>query len=309
MASVQTEKFVIKAKEYLILTLGVFVFSAAWGCFMIPNDLSSGGLTGLCTVVQYATFGKIPVSLSYGVLNVVLLLLAFFIMGGRFGFKTIYCIALSTFMLNLFPELPQIHCLPGHFLNVPEKFMIPIIAGAMEGLGLGLIFRQGGSSGGTDILALIINKYWPVSPGKFFFISDSVIIFSLLLLPGRTFSDLVYAFLMTVTSATMVDRVMLGGKSTIQVLVFSDMYEKIADYIIKEQDRGVTALNAIGWYTHKEKKVLLIVMQQKQLYEVTSVIKEMDPQAFVSVSPASSVYGEGFEEIKSGIAKRKKKNE
>lgn len=297
----------VKIKEYSLLTLGVLIFSAAWGCFMIPNNMSSGGLTGLCTVVQYATAGKIPVSWSYGALNVLLLLLAFFIMGGRFGFKTIYCIAVSTLALDLFPLIPQIHSIPGNFLYIPEKFIIPIISGAMEGLGLGMMFRQGGSSGGTDILALIINKYWPVSPGKFFFISDSIIIFSLLLLPGRTFSDLIYAFLMTVTSATMVDRVMLGGKSTIQVLVFSEMFDKIADYIIKEQDRGVTALNAVGWYTRKEKKVLLIVMQQKQLYDVTSAIKEIDPQAFVSISPASSVYGEGFDEIKSGIKKRRKK--
>ena len=301
-----TNKVGTKVREYLLLTLGVISFSAAWGCFMIPNSMSSGGLTGLCTLVQYATNGVIKVGTLYGAINVVLLLVAFLVMGARFGMKTIYCIVLSTVTLDIFPSLEMLHSLPGHFLNVPERFMIPIIGGILEGFGLGLIFRQGGSTGGTDILALIVNKYWPVSPGRFFLISDTIIVLALLALPEKTFSDLVYAFIMAIISATMVDRVLLGGKSTVQVLVFSDRYEEIADYIIREQDRGVTALNAVGWYTRKEKKVLLIVMQQKQLYEVTSVIKKIDSQAFLSVSPTSGVYGEGFEELKTGIKKNKK---
>jgi len=307
MSGITKKQVLETVKSYVILTCGVLVFCSAWGCFMIPNGMSSGGLTGLCTVIQYATAGKIPVAWSYGFFNVILLLMAFAIMGSRFGIKTIYCIILSTVALDIFPMLPQLHCLPDHFISVPAPFFIPLIAGALEGIGLGLLFRQGGSSGGSDILALIVNKYWPISPGRFFLVTDFVIVLSLLLLPDRTFTDLLYGILMIIVSAIMVDRVMMGGKSTVQLMVFSDRYEQIADYIIKEQDRGVTALEAMGWFTKKEKKVLLIIMQQKQLFEVTSVIKSIDSNAFVSVSPASSVYGEGFQEIKSGIRKKKKK--
>ncbi|MCQ2149154.1 MAG: YitT family protein [Bacteroidales bacterium] len=294
-------------KEYLVMTLGVLIFSAAWGCFMIPNGMSSGGLTGLCTVLQYATRGLVKVGVSYGVLNVILLAIAFLVMGARFGIKTIYCIALSSVALGAFPYFEALHSVPGNFLYVPERFLIPVLSGVMEGVGLGLLFRQGGSSGGSDILAMIINKYWPVSPGRFFLVTDSIIVLSLMLLPEKTFSDLVYGFIMVVTSATIVDLTLMGGKSTIQVMVFSEKYEDIADYIIEKLNRGVTALNAVGWFTKNDKKVLLIIMQQKQLYEVTSVIKELDCNAFISVTPANSVYGEGFEEIKSGI-KIKRKN-
>lgn len=308
MAAVTKKKVFETLKSYAVLTLGVFVFCAAWGCFMIPNGMSSGGLTGLCTVLQYATGGRLQVAWSYGFFNVILLLLAFLVMGSRFGVKTIYCIVLSTVALDIFPLLPMLHCQSGNFISVPEPFFIPLIAGALEGIGLGLLFRQGGSSGGSDILALIVNKYWPISPGRFFLVTDLFIVLSLLLLPDRTFTDLLYGILMIIVSAIMVDRVMMGGKNTVQLMVFSEKYEQIADYIIREQDRGVTALEAVGWYTKKEKKVLLIIMQQKQLFEVTSVIKSMDPAAFVSVSPASSVYGEGFQEIKSGIKKKKRKH-
>lgn len=294
-------------KEYLVMTLGVLIFSAAWGCFMIPNGMSSGGLTGLCTVLQYATRGLVKVGVSYGVLNVILLAIAFLVMGARFGIKTIYCIALSSVALGAFPYFEALHSVPGNFLYVPERFLIPVLSGVMEGVGLGLLFRQGGSSGGSDILAMIINKYWPVSPGRFFLVTDSIIVLSLMLLPEKTFSDLVYGFIMVVTSATIVDLTLMGGKSTIQVMVFSEKYGDIADYIIEKLNRGVTALNAVGWFTKNDKKVLLIIMQQKQLYEVTSVIKELDCNAFISVTPANSVYGEGFEEIKSGI-KIKRKN-
>ena len=294
-------------KEYLVMTLGVLIFSAAWGCFMIPNGMSSGGLTGLCTVLQYATGGLVKVGVSYGVINVILLAIAFLVMGARFGIKTIYCIALSSVALGAFPYFEALHSVQGNFLYVPERFLIPFLSGLMEGVGLGLLFRQGGSSGGSDILAMIINKYWPVSPGRFFLVTDSIIVLSLMLLPEKTFSDLVYGFIMVVTSATIVDLTLMGGKSTIQVMVFSEKYEDIADYIIEKLNRGVTALNAVGWFTKNDKKVLLIMMQQKQLYEVTSVIKELDCNAFISVTPANSVYGEGFEEIKSGI-KIKRKN-
>ena len=294
-------------KEYLVMTLGVLIFSAAWGCFMIPNGMSSGGLTGLCTVLQYATGGLVKVGVSYGIINVILLAIAFLVMGARFGIKTIYCIALSSVALGAFPYFEALHSVQGNFLYVPERFLIPVLSGVMEGVGLGLLFRQGGSSGGSDILAMIINKYWPVSPGRFFLVTDSIIVLSLMFLPEKTFSDLVYGFIMVVTSATIVDLTLMGGKSTIQVMVFSEKYGDIADYIIEKLNRGVTALNAVGWFTKNDKKVLLIIMQQKQLYEVTSVIKELDCNAFISVTPANSVYGEGFEEIKSGI-KIKRKN-
>ena len=203
---------------------------------------------------------------------------------------------------------PQIHSVEGTFMYVPERFMLPLVAGLAEGAGLGIIFRYGGSTGGSDILALVINKYWPVSPGKFFLISDLVIVLSMLVLPGRALSDLLYGFIMVVASSLTIDAVAIGGRHSVQVMIFSEKYEQIADYINMEMDRGVTAIRAIGWYTQAEKKVLLVLLREREVFEVTKMIKNLDKRAFLSISPASNVYGEGFEEIKAGV-KRKKKNE
>ena len=295
--------------DYLLMTLGLVFYCASWELFMIPNGMSSGGLTGLCTVIQYATGGRLQVSFLYAAVNVVLLLVAFAVMGARFGFKTIYCIAMASVFFKLFSLFPQAHSLEGHFLYVPEKFLIPAIAGLLEGVGLGIIFRNGGSTGGSDILALIVNKFWPISPGRFFLASDCVIVMSLLLLPGKAFSDLVYGFIMILISAPILDAVLIGGRSAVQMMVFSERYEEIADYIIHEMDRGVTAIQALGWYTKQEKRVLLIVMRQKEVHQVTRTIKELDGKAFISVSPANNVYGEGFEEIKTGLPLNKKKED
>ena len=293
-------------KEYFILTLGVFLFCGGWGCYMIPNDMSGGGLTGICTVIQFASGGVLPVSVTYGVINVLLLLLAFIIMGGRFGFKTIYCIVLASFVFQFFETFPELHSIEGSFLYLPERFLIPLLAGLTEGLGLGIIFREGGSTGGSDIIALIVNKYWPVSPGRFFLISDIAIVSSMLLLPGRGFSDLIYGFIMVVASSLTIDAVVVGGRSAVQVMIFSQHYEEIADYIIKKMNRGVTAIRTVGWYTQQDRRVLLVILRQKEVFEITKAVKEIDKTAFLSVSPASNVYGEGFEEIKTGIKKTKK---
>ena len=292
--------------DYLLMTLGLVLYCASWECFMIPNGMSSGGVTGLCTVVQYATGGRLQVSFLYAVINVVLLLIAFAVMGARFGIKTIFCIALASLLFKLFSLFPQIHSIEGRFLYVPERFLIPALGGLLEGVGLGIIFRNGGSTGGSDILALMVNKFWPVSPGRFFLVTDCVIVLSMLLLPDKTFSDLVYGVIMILISAPVVDAVLIGGRSAVQMMVFSEQYEEIADYIIREMDRGVTAIQAVGWYTKQEKRVLLIVMRQKEVHQVTRTIQELDRKAFISVSPANNVYGEGFEQIKSGFKLNKK---
>ncbi len=294
------------AGEYLLMLFGLLLYCASWECFMVPNNMSSGGLTGLCTVIQYATGGRLKVSFLYAVANVFLLLLAFAIMGAKFGIKTILCIALASVIFQLLSMFEPLHSVEGRFLYVPEKWMVPAIGGLLEGLGLGLIFRSGGSTGGSDILALIVNKFWPVTPGRFFLITDIFIILSLLLLPGRAFADLVYGFIMVLISAFVLDAVVVGGRSSVQMMIFSEKNAEIADYITGKMDRGVTAIHAMGWYTRQEKDVLMVVVQQKEVFEITRMVKDLDRRAFISISPASNVYGEGFEEIKSGIKKTQK---
>ncbi len=150
--------------DYVLMTLGGLVFCMAWDCFLIPNGIASGGLTGLCTIIQFAT--GFPVAVSYILLNVVLLGLAFLILGNGFGVKTIYCILITTLMFEILPQFDSIQALPGRPLYISEKVLIPVIGGLLEAIGISWIFRRGGSTGGTDVIALILNKFWPVSPGK-----------------------------------------------------------------------------------------------------------------------------------------------
>ncbi|MCQ2133423.1 MAG: YitT family protein [Bacteroidales bacterium] len=292
--------------EYIVLTIGTFLYCVPWEWFIIPNNFSSGGVTGLLTLVQYATGGVIPVGTSYIVVNAILLIMAFMILGKSFGIRTIYCIALSSLLFEILPNFSQFFCVEGGYLFVPEKALIPMIAGLIEGVGLGLVLRFGGSTGGSDIFAMIMNKYWPISPGKFFLASDLVIIAMVLLLPGMTFSDMIYGYLMMIVSSVIVDYVVVGAKSSVQVLIFSDKSKEIAEQIL-QMDRGVTALKAVGCYKQQEKDVLITVVRRKGLHDITLMVKTIDPKAFVSVSSATSVYGEGFEEIKTGLSRKAKK--
>lgn len=305
--SAARNKYLSVLWDYVIVTIGTFFYCIAWDCFMIPNNIASGGLTGACTIIQFATGGLIPLSYSFFVLNVFLLITGAIVLGKGFGIKTVYAVLLSTVLFRILPTFDFIQAVPGNFLYVDNRLLIPIMGGIIEAVGLGLILQRGGSTGGTDVIVMIINKFWPVSPGKVYLYSDLVIIASILLIPDKTFEDMIYGYVAMVTFSFMVDFVLLGGKSTLQVMVFSEKYEQIADYIIYKMDRGVTALKAVGWYTRKDRNVLLILVRKSQLHDLCKAIKELDEKAFVSVSPASSVYGEGFDELKAGISRRKKK--
>lgn len=292
--------------DYIIITVGALLYVVAWTSFLIPNGIASGGLTGACTIIEMATRGLIPVGWSFPALNALLIIIATLILGKGFGFRTIYAILVSTLLFDVMPKVDVLLSLPGHLLYLDEKILVPVIGGIVEAIGIGLILSRGGSTGGTDIFAMIINKFWPVSPGQVYLYFDLFIIASVLLIPGKTFQDMMYGYLAMISFSLVVDYVLLGRKSSVQVLIFSEKFTDIADFIIHEMDRGVTAINAVGWYTQSEKKVLLVLARKSQLHEITKAVKGVDPKAFMSVSPASDVYGEGFEEIKTGIDRKKK---
>lgn len=286
--------------DYFLMTAGSLIFCMAWTSFIIPNGLASGGLTGLCTIIQYGT--GIPVGMTYPILNVILLIIGFLVLGKGFGFKTIYVIALTSVLFDVLPEFPQLEVL------MDEKFLVALVGAFMESIGIGIVLLRGGSTGGTDIVAMVINKYWPVSPGRVYLFLDFFIISSLMFVPDKGFVDLIYALVLMIGFSFGVDYVLLGNKSSVQILVFSSKYVEIADHIINDVRRGVTALQSVGWYSQKESKVLLIITRKYQMNEVINEIKSIDKKAFISVSTAMSVFGEGFEEVKTGIKRKKDGN-
>ena len=287
--------------DYILMTIGSVIFCMAWTSIIIPAGLASGGVTGLCTIIEYASGGAIPMGIPYWIINIGLLVLGFLSLGRAFGIKTIYVIVLTSILFNVLPEFKGLEY--HGFEN--EKLLAALLGAAMEAVGLGLVLLRGGSSGGTDIIAMMINKYWPVSPGRVYIYTDIFIIASMLFIPGKELIDVVYAYIIMLGFSFGIDYMLLGNKSSVQILVFSSKYQQIADHMIHEVHRGVTALQSVGWYSQQESKVLLIVSRKYQMNEVIREIKSIDPKAFVSVSTAMSVYGEGFEEVKTGFKKIK----
>lgn len=298
----KSNKFLTVFMDYILMTVGSLIFCMAWTSFLIPNGLASGGLTGLCTIVQYGT--GIPVGWTYPVLNVLLLIMGFLSLGKGFGFKTIYVIALTSVLFEVLPMFPVLEV-----TDFPDRLLVALVGAAMESVGIGLVMLRGGSTGGTDIIAMMVNKYWPVSIGRVYLLTDIFIITSLLIVPGKGIVDMIYAYVVMFGFSFGIDFVLLGNKSSVQILVFSSKYAEIADHIIKNVGRGVTALQSVGWYSQSEGKVLLVISRKNQMNEVINEIKGIDDRAFISVSSAHSVYGEGFEEIKTGLKLKKNKQE
>ena len=300
----KTNKFLSVLWDYFLMTVGSLIFCMAWTSIIIPTGLASGGLTGLCTIIQYATGGAIPIGWTYPIINIGLLIIGFLTLGRAFGIKTIYVIILTSVLFELLPKFPMLEC---HEF-VDDKLIGALVGAGLESVGLGLVLLRGGSSGGTDIVAMMINKYWPVSPGRVYLFTDIFIIASMLFVPDKGIIDVVYAYVIMLGFSFGIDFVLLGNKSSVQILVFSSKYQEIADHMINVVHRGVTALQSVGWYSQKEGKVLLIVSRKQQMNDVIREVKSIDSKAFISVSTAMSVYGEGFEEVKTGMYFKKKQS-
>lgn len=290
----QTSKVLITMKEYLVITIGIFLYCFSWTSILIPNGIAGGGVTGLATVIFYATGGIMKVSYMYFIINTCLVIIGSFILGKGFGFKTIYCIILATLMFQFLPTL-----IPWAS-DISEPFINALIGGSIGGIGIYIVFSQGGSTGGTDIVALVIAKYREVSPGRVFLLCDLLIIGSIIFLPEKGLQDVVYGYIQMVSFSFTLDLVLTGNKQSVQILIFSSKYQEIADEVIYEIGRGVTALDAVGWYSQAESKVLIIIVKKSQLSRVMRLVKQVDGNAFISVTQAMSVYGRGFDQIKAG---------
>lgn len=300
-------KYFTLLKDYAIMSVGMLIYVFGWVAFIIPNGIVGGGVSGVGALIYYAT--GFEISYSYLLSNVVLLLLGVKIIGRHFGAKTIFGILLST---ALFHYLPQI--VPATLIEQVQSennlLLWVLVGGVFEGTGIGIAFTRGGSTGGTDIVALIINKFKHINPGRVLLYCDVAIIGSSIFLPDRTILSLLYGGIMVTVSTYMIDALLVGSKQSLQVLIFSEHYEAIADEVCRVLGRGVTMLYAKGWYTKRERNVLLLVVRRYEVNTVYRIIKEVDKNAFVSTASVTGVFGEGFEPIKDGninFLKRKKR--
>lgn len=275
-------------KDYLIITFGLFVFTMGWVLFLIPAEITGGGISGVAAVVFYAT--KIPVSVTYLAINILLVFVAIKILGANFGVKTIYSIAVLTAFFALFQKIIDEPI-------VDDTFLSSVLGGMAGGIGLGIVFSRGGSTGGTDIFAMIINKYRNISPGRVILFCDVVIIASSYFV-FQSIEKLVYGYVSMWVVSYSLDSFLGGANRSAQMFIISKEYEKIAEFINKEATRGVTLLEGTGWYTQKNIKVVMSVVRKKETSAIFRKIKELDPDAFISMGSVMGVYGQGFEKIK-----------
>lgn len=300
--------------DYFVITLGVCLYCGAWAVFLMPNNLIGGGVSGLSAIVYYAT--GVSMGITNFSVNALLLVVAFFILGRGFGLKTIYAIIMSSLALQFFPSL-----IPTDFVNdftaENGKMLCVVMGGALTGLGIGLTFTRGGSTGGTDIIAMIINKYKDITPGRLLLMLDFVIILSSLLIPSYLpdgsqlnftgkIANVIYALVLVAVNSYTVDLYLTGSKQSVQIMIFSKKYEALADEIAFNIKRGVTLLRSRGWFNKQESEVLLVVARKTDLSMILARIKEVDPAAFISVSSVMGVYGLGFDTIKNKSKKTSK---
>lgn len=275
-------------RSYAIMTVGLFIYSLGWASFILPAEVVSGGVAGMASAIFYST--GFPVEYSYIGINVLLLILAVKILGAGFGVKTIY----SIFVISLFVKVLRI------FITEPivsEAFMGTVIGGAISGLGIGIVFMQGGSTGGTDIIAMIINKYRDVMPGRVIMICDALIVASSFFI-FHSIEKMMYGFVTMFTLTYCIDIVLVGQKRSVQIMIFSKHYAEIADAITTQLDRGVTILEGQGWYSKEPMKVIVSIVSKNQVQTVHNIVKQIDSKAFISQEAVMSVYGEGFEQMK-----------
>ncbi|MBQ3245665.1 MAG: YitT family protein [Bacteroidales bacterium] len=293
-------------KEYALVTLGVVSYALGWTIFLLPNNLIGGGVSGFASIVYYAS--GIPMGVTYFILNVLLLIIGTKILGTGFGGKTIYAIVMTSVMLGLMPKLIPMDFIHEFALS-NGKLICTFLGGIIAGMGIGLSISQGGSTGGTDIVALVWCKFYAASPGRVILIVDVVIILSSLLFPSYTesgellpFADklavVVYGLIQVTVSGYAVDLYLSGSKQSVQAFIFTKKVAEMADAIAFDMKRGVTVIPAKGWYSKEEKHVLMVVTRKTDLNLLLRYVKTIDPDAFLSVSTVMGVYGQGFDTIK-----------
>lgn len=279
-----------KIKDYIFIILGSFSYALAWQGFLVPNELTTGAVTGLASIIYYA-FGNPPIDVTYAVVNVILLAFALKILGKKFCIRTIMGVFFCWFFLHILP-----YWMPNG-LTQGDTFMASVIGGILCGVGLGIVFTANGSTGGTDIIAAIVNKYRNVSFGKMLLYIDIIIITSSYLV-FHDVNRVIYGYIIMFITTTVCDMIINGIRASVQLLIFSDKWEDIAEAISHEMQRGVTVLDGMGWYTKKPKKVLVVLAKRTQAIQLQRLVNSIDPQAFISQSSVSGVYGQGFDKIK-----------
>ncbi len=296
----RNKKIVEGIKDYVIITIGLLCYTLAWVIFVLPNELVGGGVSGIGAIIQYTT--GFSVSYSFFLINIVLLLIALKVLGKGFGAKTVYAIIFASLSFKILPMIISQTFIEEIALN-NGKLLCCIMGGVLSGFGIGLTFSRGGSTGGTDIIALMINKYRNVSPGRIILLIDVFVVGSSIFLHpdatlGHRLANVMYGYIMVAACSFTIDLFISGTKQSVQVFIFSKKFDEIADRVTTEMGRGVTVLNAEGWFSKQDGKILIVIVRKTESQILLNKVKEIDKDAFLSVGSVMGVFGKGFDTIK-----------
>lgn len=285
------KQVLLELKELLIIALCSAPYGLAVNQVLIPHAIIGGGLTGLCEILYFATGEAVPVWVSNLTINLLLIVVAAILLGWKTIARTGFGILCLTVWLRVFnvPEQPMIS----------DPFMAIILAGILNGAGLGMIYANNGNTGGTDIVAMVVNKYRHVPMGRALFMVDLLIISSAWFLPQVTrIEQLLFGLCYVFVETQAVDWVLGRGRQSVQFFIFSKQYQHIASAIMNQLGRGVTLLDAQGAYTGQETKLIMLIARRSETPRIYKIVNEIDPTAFISEAPTRGVFGEGFESMK-----------
>ena len=289
MKAKQFSQLYYSIHDYLLITIGLVIYAFGWTAFILSNQIVTGGVTGVCALIFFST--GLPVSVSYISINLVLLVIAFKVLGAKYLIKTVFGVIGLSLFLSLFQTIFTEPILKG------EPAMAIVIGGILCGAGLGLIFSANGNSGGTDIIATIVNKYKNISIGRALIFCDFLIIGSSYFL-FHSVDKIVFSFVEMLVCNYVLDMVLNGNRQSVQFFIFSPKYDEICERIIADIGRGCTILDGTGGYSHKSVKVVVVLAKKSESIAIFRLVKQIDNKAFISQSPVRGVYGEGFDPIK-----------
>ena len=297
------------------MALGMFLYSFGWICCILPANAAGGGATGLSLILYHIAGGAISIGTMVLIINAILLIIAGFVVGWNFGIKTIYCVVVMSIIMHFLqvwfttPDgwvaqmitVRDALTVPNgtivDLFNLKNRLLSAILGGICSGIGVAMCFQQGGSTGGSDIVVMIVNKFYTISYGKFIRLTDGVIISSALFLPDVGIDGVIYGFVMVAVFSYTVDMILSGNQQSSQIFIVSKDYKAMADAINQEAKRGATVIDAMGWYSKENSKIVMCVCRKRDLAMVLKVVRNVDPEAFITIGSVMGVYGKGFDAL------------
>ena len=296
--------------DYVMIILGIFMYAFGFCAFILPHKIVMGGLSGVGTLIYFASNEYIPVAVSQYVLNLMLLGMSFKIVGKTFVIRTIFGASVVSIAIGIGESFFMSLSHP----ILTDMSLSAILGAILTGLGVGTVLIHNGSTGGTDIVATMVTKLSNVSIGRAMVITDMLIVSSSIFLPFEgTFAQrlefrvplIVYGYVVTFVASYCADMIVTGNRQAVQFIIFSHHWQTIADAVNNEAKRGVTVLDGEGWYSKKPIKILMVWCRKIEAPGIMRLVKGIDDDAFITQGAVNGVFGKGFDMYKVKIKSKK----